>query len=390
MSTEAEEAGRTLALDGMRLVDHHAHGIVPGRLSPAGFEDLISESPWAAPPGTSHFDAPVGLAIRRWCAPVLDLDPFPSPEDYLARRETLGPEEVNRRFLRAAGLGALLLDTGYRSGDIAGPRTMGDLADAPAYEVVRLEAVAEAVARRGVQAGAYPEAFEQALEAACIDAVGLKTIVAYRHGFAFDPSPPTRAQVVAAAGRWFRGTNADEPRLTDVDLLRFGIWTGAELARQRGLPIQFHTGFGDPDLTLHLANPSLLTDLLRELLPLGVQVLLLHCYPYHREAGYLAEVFPHVSFDVGLAVNYAGPSARRVLGEALELAPFTKQLYSSDGFGIAELHYLGAFLFRRNLEAILREWIRRDECDVTEAERIASLIGSGNARRIYRLEVSDG
>jgi uncharacterized protein len=114
-------------------------------------------------------------------------------------------------------------------------------------------------------------------------------------------------------------------------------------------------------------------------------VVFLHCYPYHREAAYLAAVFPNVYFDVGQALNYTGPGAGRVLTEAMELAPFTKQLYSSDAFALAELHYLGALLFRRSLAAILGDWVRRDECSAAEADRIAELLCRANAHRIYTL-----
>jgi uncharacterized protein len=373
--------------EGVSLIDHHVHGVVSEPLDRDGFERLISESPFPAPTGTSHFDAPVGLAIRRWCAPVLDLEPFPSGEEYLARRAELGTEEVNRRLLKGADVEALILETGYESHAILPPTAMGELAGAKAYEVVRLEAVAEDVATRGVSAEDFAAAYGPALEAACREAVGLKTIVAYRHGFAFDPSPPTRREVIGSAGRWLRLVEeSGEARLVDPDLLRFVIWQGAELAGQRAMPIQFHAGYGDPDLTLHLTNPSLLTDLIRRFQPIGVHVVFLHCYPYHREAGYLSEVFPHVSFDVGLAINYTGPSARHVLAEALELAPFTKQLFSSDAFGVPELHFLGALLFRRNLDAVLSDWVDRDECLPAEARRIAQRIGAENARRIYPIE----
>jgi len=64
---------------------------------------------------------------------------------------------------------------------------------------------------------------------------------------------------------------------------------------------------------------------------------------------------------------------------------FTKQLYSSDAFALAELHYLGALLFRRSLAAILEDWVRRDECSAAETDRIAELLGRANARRIYPL-----
>jgi uncharacterized protein len=252
--------------------------------------------------------------------------------------------------------------------------------------VVRLETVAEAVARDGVDAAAYPDAFARALDEEAAGAVGLKTVIAYRHGFGLDPVRPTTGEVVDAAGRWLSKHGA--PRLEDPVLLRHGIWTGAELARDRGLPLQIHAGYGDPDLTLHLVNPSLLTDLVRALGQLRVDVVFLHCYPYHREAAYLAAVFPHVYFDVGLALHYTGPSAIRILTEAMELAPFTKQLYSSDGFALAEFHYLGALLFRRSLAAILEDWVGREECSAADADRIAELLGRTNAHRIY--PIGDG
>jgi uncharacterized protein len=366
----------------MGLVDHHCHGVVPGDLDRRSFEGLITEGFDPAPEGTSHFDSPVGLAIRRWCAPVLELSPVASPDEYLTRRAELGAEEVHRRFLQSAGLEALLVETGHIMGtDLLGPAAMELLAAAPAHQVVRLETVAEAVGREGVDAAAYPDAFARALEEVAAGAVGLKTAVAYRGGFKLDPTRPSTSEVVDAAGRWLSTQGA--PRLEDPVLLRHGIWTGAELAGERGLPLQIHTGYGDPDLTLHLVNPSLLTDLVRALGQLQVDVVFLHCYPYHREAAYLAAVYPRVYFDVGLALHYTGPGAVRVLAEALELAPFTKQLYSSDGFALAEFHYLGALLFRRSLAAILEDWVRREECSAADADRIAGLLGHANAHRIY-------
>ena len=73
----------------------------------------------------------------------------------------------------------------------------------------------------------------------------------------------------------------------------------------------------------------------------GVPVLLLHNYPFHRHAAYLAQVFDHVFMDVGLAVHNTGALSRRVVAETLELVPFGKLLHSSDAFGLAELYLLG-------------------------------------------------
>ena len=73
------------------------------------------------------------------------------------------------------------------------------------------------------------------------------------------------------------------------------------------------------------------------------------------------------------------------MDEALELVPFTKQLYSSDAFGLSELYYLGAMRFRTSLARALGSWIDDDELPAAEAERIIDLIGRTNARRIYSL-----
>ena len=142
-------------LDGLPLVDHHCHGVVAGNLDRDAFESFINEGFDRPASGTSHFDTPIGLAVRRWCAPVLDLDPLAPAETYVARRLELGAREVNERFLRASGLQALFLDTGYRSAEILGVREVGEIAGVESREVVRLEAVAERVAASGPGAEEY-------------------------------------------------------------------------------------------------------------------------------------------------------------------------------------------------------------------------------------------
>jgi uncharacterized protein len=374
-----------MSIEDLPLIDHHCHGVVGADLDRSAFEELINEGLDPPAPGTSHFDTPVGLAVRRWCAPLLDLEPYAPADAYVERRRTLGAGEAGRRLLAAAGVGALLVDGAYRAGHVLSTSEMGSLAGVPAYDIARLEAVAEDVAAVGSDAASYPDAYARRLEEEARGAVGLKTILAYRWGFDIDPSPPTREEVVGAAGSWMRASGEGPFRVEDPVLLRHGLWAGAELARQRGFPIQVHAGFGDTDLTLHRANPTLLTDVIRTFRDMGVDVVFLHCYPYHREAAYLAAVFPNVYLDLGSILHYTGASSGSIVAETMELTPFTRHLYSSDAFGVAEFYYLGAFLFRRGMRAVLDEWISRDDCSTAEADRIADLAAAGNARRIYTL-----
>ncbi len=369
------------------LVDHHCHGLFPVDLNDERLADSLSEAFAPAPSGTNHWDKPVALSLRRRCAPLLDLEPFCAPAEYAERRRAIGAEEVNRRFLAASGIGTYVVDSGNRPEELCSVAEVGAIADQPAREIVRMESVAERVAESGVSAAGFAQAFEAALRGSLGDeVVGLKSILAYRATLRIDYQKPALAEVEAAAGRWLAEIErTGTVRLTDPVLERHLIWTGADIARERGFPLQFHIGIGDPDIELHRVDPSHLTPWIKAVEPWGFPITLLHCYPFHREAGLMSENFPCVYFDVGFALNWVGPSYQRIMDEALELVPFTKQLFSTDAFGLAELYYLGALRFRTALARALGRWIEDDECSVADAERIASLIGVENARRIYKV-----
>ncbi|MDQ1050141.1 amidohydrolase family protein [Streptomyces sp. V4I2] len=370
------------ALAAVRLVDHHCHGVVTADLDRAGFESLLTEG--EAWPGISPFDSPVGVAVRRHCAPLLDLPRHAPAEEYLARRAELGAREVNRRFLAAAGTEVFCVDTGFTPDRLTAPRELAGAAGGRAYEVVRLEAVAEAVAAGGVEPDAYAETFRAAaLEAVRRPGVvAVKSVAAYRTGFDLDPARPSDTDVTEAARRWLAEGGG---RLADPVLVRQLLWTAVDL----GLPLQLHTGFGDADIRLHRVDPTHLTDWLH--LTAGtIPVLLLHCWPYQRQAAYLSAVFEQVYLDVGLTLHHVGPArAGAVLAEATEITPFRKLLYSSDAYGVAEFYHLGALAFRQGLAGLLQARVDADELSLPDALRIAAWAGGDNARRLYGLPPTD-
>jgi hypothetical protein len=365
-------------LAALRLVDHHCHGVVTADLDREAFESLITEGDRWPGSGISTFDTPVGVAVRRHCAPVLDLPRHAAADEYLARRAELGWREVNRRFLAASGTEVFCVDTGYAPDRITTPAELAD-ESASAYEVVRLEGVAEAVAAAGVEPDEYAGAFRRAARDAVRQpgVVAVKSVAAYRTGFDLDPARPSDADVTAAARRWL----ARGGRLDDPVLVRHLLWTAVDL----GLPLQLHTGFGDNDIRMNRVDPTHLTDWLH--LTAGtVPVLLLHCWPYQRQAAYLAAVFEQVYLDVGLTLHHVGPArSRAVLEEALEITPFRKLLYSSDAYGVAEFYWLGALTFREALAGLLQDRVDADELSLPDALRIARWAGADNARQVYRL-----
>jgi uncharacterized protein len=362
------------------LIDHHVHGFFAEPVDRAGFEAAINEaSTDPVPAFMSQFDSPLGLSIRRWCAPLLGLDPLASADDYWARRSEFSPDDLAGIMLPAAGVARWIVDTGFKGDLIATPGHLTRISGSPSFEILRLERLAEDLLEGGTRPEDFPDAVRAALRAA-VDSpnmLGAKTIAAYRTGFDIDWAKPSDTPVVAHAREL-----TDRPRPLRLDspvLIAFGVHEAAA----HGLPIQVHVGFGDRDLDLHRTDPMLLLPLLRTMPP--APVLLLHCYPFHRQAGYLAQAFDHVNFDVGLAINFLGVRSTGLVAEALETAPFAKQLYSSDAFGPPELHVLGSVLWRRAMGLTLGGWVRTGDCTEADAIRIVEKIGVANAERVYGL-----
>lgn len=345
-------------LDEVRLVDHHVHGWFTAPGDRAAFEQALNEG--ATGPVSSGFDLPVGVAVRRWCAPLLGLAPLAPADAYWEARAATPYDELVRTFVGAAGVDHWVVDTGLTPDLVTDPE--------PRSEVLRLELLMAQVLGESDPAGAFRDRL------AAAEVVAAKTIAAYRCGLDIDWTRPDDATVAARA-------RASGPRVDDPVLVAFGVHEAAAL----GLPLQVHTGFGDRDLDLRAANPLHLTPLIRAV---ESPVLLLHCYPYHREAGYLAQAFEHVHLDVGLAINHLGARSVELVAETMELAPFRKQLYSSDAYGLPELHYLGAALWRRAMGEVLGGWVRRGDWSEDDACRVVELVGRENAARVYGLPVA--
>jgi predicted TIM-barrel fold metal-dependent hydrolase len=364
------------------LVDHHVHTSFAGKVSRAEFEECLNEgSPEPIPPYMTQFDSQIGFAVRRWCAPLLGLYGHAPADEYWARRTELGEEAVATALLPAAGVQRWIVDPGFAGDRVTPTATLSEWSGAPCSELIRLEALGEELVASGVAADDYPATFRSRLAERGPHVVGTKSIVAYRCGFDVDWVAPTDAAVRAEVGGWAAATGSAPPRMASPLL---AAWI-PNAAAEAGLPVQFHVGLGDRDLDLHRVDPMLLLGLLRQPPIQRVPVLLLHCYPFHRQAGYLAQAFTNVSFDVGLALNYAGAQAVQVVAESLEMAPFARQLYSSDAWGPPEFHLLGAVLWRRGMARVLTRWVREGDWSLTDAVRVVHMIGRSNAERVYGL-----
>lgn len=369
------------AADQVPLVDHHCHGVMPGDLDGTEFRLLATEADVLSDPGLETLDNQFGLAIRALCAPELGLPAHVSIDDYLIRRTEVGAASVTRHLLGRTGSQTLLIDTGFTASPVLTPERMAAASGLTTHEIVRLERIAEETAAR-VSADAFSGAFADALEAAARTAVGFKSVIAYRWGFDLDDRPPSVASVKVAVSEWYlQIERTGSLRLSHPIVLQHLLWEAIRFQK----PIQMHTGYGDQDIQLFLADPSRATRFFAATQNSGARFTLLHCYPFIREAAILSQIFPHVYCDVGVTGHYLGPSAITAHRQVLEIAPFNKILYSSDAYGLPEHYFVSACTWRRSLNTIMNEWISGGWTDASGADHIVALLAGENAERIYGL-----
>jgi uncharacterized protein len=186
-----------------------------------------------------------------------------------------------------------------------------------------------------------------------------------------------------------RATREGSGRLSHKPLLDTLLHTAfAEAARQE-VPVQLHVGYGDADADLRLGNPLHLRAVLERTDYRGMPVVLLHeCYPYTREGGYLATVYENVYLDLSYGIPFLGYGEMLSFTRAaLGVAPSSKLMYSSDGIGVPELHWMSATDGRRALGQTLGELVAHGELRVFEAEAAGEDVLRGNALRLYRLSL---
>ena len=353
------------ALWAVPAVDHHAHGIVPVRPSLDEFRGMFSESPH--PAQWPH--VATGLTYRR---AMRELSAFvgcePGEDAVHAHRLAADFDAYSAGLLRASGTGLLLIDDGYPApGEGYGWERMGELAGCAARPVMRIERVAE----EGL-GGSFAD-FRERVRAEVASAgargfAGLKTIAAYRTGLDVRPPDVEAARAAFAAA----GT-----RLESKPLLELALWDALEANAADPLPVQVHAGFGDSDLLLPRADPTWLKPAI-ERHP-ATPFVLLHCYPFVREAGWLAHVYGNVFFDLSLTIPHVSRPAEMVR-QALELAPVSKLLYASDAARTPELYLVAARWWRTALAEVLAA-----ELPAGEAEHAGAMILRDNAHAVYPL-----
>ena len=371
-------------LSGTAILDHHCHTLLrPGApLVGDGFRRFFAET--TDPRMAAHIRHTVFyIRMLRDVASLFGC--APSEEAVLALRAATPPEEYARRLFDAGNFRALLVDTGFRGPDSYELDQLSQIVGRPVERIIRLETLMEQLIVASATFGQVEDALRAELRMARPrGVVGLKSIAAYRGGLHVEPRTFEQAATAFPA---LKETvrRYGHVRLADRMVLDYLLRAALEEAAASELPVQFHVAFGDDDADLRSANPLELRALLADQAFQRVPFVLLHCYPYVREAGYLAALYAHVFIDVSLAVPLTAHGCTAAFTEALELAPITKLLFATDAHGVPELFYAGALHGRRGLAQTLERLVAEDILSVAQAEDAAEAILWRNAAELYQV-----
>jgi uncharacterized protein len=377
------------ALDFTQLpvVDNHCHGIVRDQ----AFEDIrgwrqaFTESNDS---GMARDHVASTAFYRRLIRTLADfLECEPEEEAVFAARTRRDGRELTGALLRAANVDTLLLDTGFPPPEKVLPvPELGEVGGFRTEPMLRLEVLMEGLLAEHDSL----ENVKEALAAELDDVrgrgyVALKSIAAYRTGLDIREWP--REEAEGSFQEYRRAARAGHVRLVHKPLLDTLLHVALVQAARQELPVQFHVGYGDADTDLLLGNPLYLRPVLQRPDYRGMPVVLLHeCYPYTRQGGYLAAVYQNVYLDLSYGIPLLGYGEMlSFTRQAFGVAPSSKLMYSSDGIGVPELHWISAIDGRRVIGEALGELVSRGELDLAAAEATGENVLRATATRLYRL-----
>jgi len=373
-----------LDLDRIPIVDNHCHSLL--RKQPAddeAFRIHLTESYFEE---IARDHVPTSIFYRRTLVELADLlGCEPTPEAVHAARRERGVEWLTNEVVRRANFKTWLIDTGYGADTTYSLEELRSLAPVRVEEVIRLEPMIERLILASGSFGGFIEAYREAIsDLRSRGIVGMKSVIAYRTGLHVAAVSADEAAEAFATVRE-SGLRAGKVRIESKPLLDHLVVLAVEAAARQNVPIQFHTGLGDPDLDLTLVDPAALRLLFSERFRAAPIVLLHTGYPYVRSLAYCAAMFPNVYADMGETILFAAGEATQIYRELIGLAPASKLLFSTDASLVPELYWVGARVGRRALARVLDEHVAEGTLDEATAIDWAERVLWRNSEAVYSL-----
>jgi hypothetical protein len=227
--------------------------------------------------------------------------------------------------------------------------------------------------------------------------VGVKTGLAYLRSLDFKKVSQSDAEEVFASifdQEYFRTLQLDSGQeiiseglsLKDTKPFQdFIVHKIIQLAAEKKLPMQIHTGFqeGNENIITN-SDPTLLINLFREYQEVRFDIF--HgSYPYTGELAALAKNFPNVYIDMCWLHIISPSGARRALSEWLDVVPWNKIFGFGGDYVFVEGVYGHAVIARENISRVLMEKVEEGSFTKEQAISLARKLLRDNAYEFFSL-----
>ncbi|KAI0555578.1 amidohydrolase-domain-containing protein [Xylaria curta] len=401
------------AIDATPIIDHHAHPLLKSEFM--NDHPLLSIATEAHGDALQHtFSSLAHIRAVRQLAETLDCEAtWDAVASCIARKRASSSEAWIRQCLD--GIETILIDDGLGIPDKAEQYSWHNLfTKSKCKRIVRIESVAEDIIARHcivAKAGHKPSNpsrdygwaedilanFRTEIERCLADpeVVGFKSIKCYRGGLDIASKNAISSQAEVCLENIVRDHVAGsrdfiaEKRLDHGPPNHLFVHETARLISESPSkkPFQFHTGLGDNDIKLARSSPSFLQTFIKDYPT--VPIVLLHAgYPWTRETGYLAAMYSNVYADIGEvfpAVSRHGQE--NVVKQILEICPWEKILWSTDGHFLPETYLLATKQVRSVLKKVLGELVQAGDLNEKQAVNLVQDVLFMNAKKLYNLSV---
>ncbi|KID82847.1 developmental protein FluG [Metarhizium guizhouense ARSEF 977] len=383
------------------IIDNHAHPLLKSsHIDKYPLLTIVTEAHGDALDSSrtslAHIRAVKQLSEQLGCAATWD-----DVEIAIAKERRHDYAEWTRKCL--SGIECVLVDDGLDHEQAVEPYNYFDqFAPSPSKRILRIEQVAAkfiefACISQTSAARAFDYAiadFEAELRGAIsnADVVGFKSVICYRTGLDIASRASESEARAAFASIFSQRQSVNATRFTKLNhraLNEFIVHRLAQLIRDskstHKKPIQFHTGLGDNDLTLTRSSPAHLQEFARQYPT--VPIVLLHSgYPFDREAGYMAAMYENVYADIGEVFPFVNRDGQeRIVRHILELCPWEKIIWSTDGHWFPETFYLAIVQMREVFHTVLCKLVQKGDITWKQATHMVQDMLFNTSNKIYDL-----
>lgn len=220
-------------------------------------------------------------------------------------------------------------------------------------------------------------------------AIGTKIAVAYMRTLHFDSPSLEEAEksfdAVFANGGYGGDPRNHAPREARA-MQDYMVQRIIRITVDLELPVQFHTGMQEGNGNhLKNSNPLLLTDTFLRY-PNGRFDIFHAGYPFTREVGVLAKMFPGVYADMCWMHIISPAAAREILSEWIETVPTSKIFAFGGDYLFVEGTYAHSMMARENVARVLAAKVAEGYLREDEASRVAKMILHDNAEEFFNLK----